>query len=177
MPLPAPITLPAACLTVEGQHVLAFDSIPPGQYVAFGPPVYLRFAFAPVIGHDLLIPAGLVEDRGWEIAAPEVYDWIETRGTQYPRADVLGLTPDGRQLNIFLKELDLAARPLAFAAPSPDEFPGLPLSLWLGAPPAEPLLPDWLLTLLERALPRYTPTEAEATASLSEIVAQITGQP
>lgn len=173
---PTPLILSATCLTAEGRHLLAFEAIPREHFPAFGPPVYLRFGFAPSVGQDYLIPRAALEDHGLEIAAPEVYEWIETRGTLFPRADVFGLTPDSRPAERFMKELDLAARPLAFAARTPDEFPGLRLSLWLGAGPTEAPLPAPLLMLLERALPRYTLTEADGSAPLAKVVARAIGE-
>ena len=147
--LAAPITVEAICAQVGAQHVLIFGEKPAGRFVSFGPPVYLRFAFAPALEGEPLIPARVVDDRGLEIAAPEAYRWIEARGALFPRADVIGLTPSGQPLQRFVKELDLAIPPVAYAARSPEEFPGLALALVLTGPSAA--LP--LLGLLARAVP------------------------
>jgi len=159
-----PMTVEAFCLTVDSHHVVVFGEELAGRIVSFGPPVHLRFAFALALGQDYLIPAKVVDDRGREIHAPETYDWIESRGAQFPRADVLGQTSAGQTLQRFLKELDLAARPLAYAAPSPQDFPGLPVSLALavGAVAIQPLL--------ARAVPSLPLAAGQPAAPLDEIV-------
>jgi hypothetical protein len=166
---PAPITVEAACLTLQAHHLLTFEALPVGRCPAFGPPVYLRFAFAPVYGSDYLVPDKIVDDRGLEISAPEAYDWLEARGDAFPRADVVGQTPQGRPLQRFVKELDLAAPPLAFAARSPDEFPGARLSFWLGASPPEALSPA-RLRLLERAVSHSLGVPASTDEQLGEFL-------
>ena len=145
--LAPPLTVEAICLTVDAQHLLVFGEKPAGRHVSFGPPVYLRFAFAPALNGDYLIPASVIDDRGQEIPAPEIYDWLEGRGTLYPRADVIGLSPAGRPLHYFMKELDLALPPVAYAARSPGEFPGVPISGLIISEAAPP-------PLLARAVPR-----------------------
>lgn len=153
--LAAPITVEAVCVAVGAQHVLVFGETPAGRFVSFGPPIYLRFAFAPALEGEPLIPACVVDDRGLEIAAPEAYDWLEARGALYPRADVIGLTPAGQPLQRFVKELDLAIPPAAYAARSPEEFPGQRLALLLAGDDAPAIS-----SLLARAVPRRSPVPA-----------------
>ena len=164
--LPVPLETAAFCLTVDSHHVLVFGGKPAGRIVSFGPPVYLRFAFAPALGHEYLIPAHVVEDRGLEIPAPEVYDWIESRGAQFPRADVVGQTPAGQPLQRFMKELDLAAPPLAYAARSPQDFPGVPVSLVLTLDQGEAAVHP----LLARAAPTLPLGAGQPAESLVESV-------
>jgi hypothetical protein len=161
----APVLVEAACAAVGSESVLLFGNVAASREPSFGPPLYLRFAFAPALGHDYLIPENVIEDRGLEIPAPDAYDWIEGRGTLFPRADVVGLTPAGQPIQRFLKELDLAAPPLAFAARAPEEFPGAQIALAVLGPDAPPLP-----ALLARAVPALTLAEAQTAAPLAEIV-------
>lgn len=179
MPMfPAPLSLDALCLSIDSHHVLVFGEGAAGRYVSFGPPVYVRFAFAPVAGREYLIPAKVVDDWGRETLAPAAYDWIEARGSAFPRADVAGLTPGGQPRQCFMKELDLASAPLAFAARSPDEFPGLLLSctLWLDAtlsPDAAALVPAPAPhPLLARAVPGYSLHPASLGGKLAGIISE-----
>ena len=75
---------------------------------AFEPPVYLRPAYKLLAGPDYLLPEEAIDDVGRRIRAPQAYDWIETHGDLFPRADVIGLRPTGERESVFMKELDLA---------------------------------------------------------------------
>ena len=162
--LAAPLVVEASCVTVDARQVVVFGEKPAGRFVSFGPPIYVRFAFAPAQAGEALIPARVVDDRGREIAAPEAYDWIEARGTLFPRADVIGLTPANRPLQRFMKELDLAVPPAAYVAQKPGEFPGRPLSLVLAeALPA-------VLPLLARAVPVHIVTSPLTGDALRDLL-------
>jgi hypothetical protein len=165
---PAPWPVEALCVTLESHFLLVFGEKPAGRFPSFGPPVYLRFAFAPALAGQPLIPARVVDDRGLEIAAPEAYTWIESRGTLFPRADVIGLTPAGQPVQCFVKELDLAAPPAVYAARSAEEFPGFPLALVLAADDA-PALPP----LLARAVPRRSLDAARPGESPAALVRRL----
>lgn len=175
--VPPPLTFSAVCLTVENHPILIFDENAAGREEAFGPPVYVRFAFAPTIGKELLVPEKVVDDWGNEFSGPEIYEWIEKRGSMFPRADVVGATPEGTLRQKFMKELDLAAAPAAFAARTANEYPGVPIALALRSDPA--VSGDLALDtappphpLLARAVPCYAvrPEALGAEASLRSLL-------
>jgi hypothetical protein len=151
----------ARCVTFESHSLLVFGKLPAGRFPAFGPPVYLRFAFAPALEGEPLIPARVVDDWGAEIVAPDTYEWIAARGKLFPRADAIGLTPSGQPLHCIMKELDLAIPPTAYAARSPEEFPGRPLAFALGGGEA-PALP----AMLAQAVPLQSFEAAQSDDAL-----------
>jgi hypothetical protein len=98
---------------------------------AFGPPAYVRPGYKLWGANDYLLPAEAIDDIGQRFQGPAAYEWIETRGDAFPRADVIGVRLSGRSESVFMKELDLAV--LALFAGSGPEAPVVKLDLALEA--------------------------------------------
>jgi hypothetical protein len=155
-----PIALDGLVVQFLDRNVLVFgpDAAAFGD-PAFGPPVYVRPAYRLWAGGDYVLPSEAIDDIGQRFQGRAAYEWIETRGDAFPRADVIGVRPSGRRESVFMKELDLAELGL-FAGAQPDG-PVVKIDLALEAlavPDGLALSPISLppeLELFERALPCY----------------------
>lgn len=144
----------------NGRHLLVYgpDAAAFGQPL-FGAPVFVRPGYRLVWEKDYLLPEMAIDDRGQRFTGNEAADWIETRGHSYPRADAIGRRPAGEQLELEMKELDLASLAL-FASARPDSA-AVPLALAIEAlavPDGYALAPieaPAALALYSRALPSY----------------------
>jgi hypothetical protein len=155
-----PIETAGVVVPFLDRHVLVFG--PQAEAFgepAFGPPAYVRPGYKLWGVNDYLLPAEAIDDIGQRFRGPLAYEWIETRGDAFPRADVIGRRPSGRPESVFMKELDLAV--LALFAGSGPEAPVVKLDLALEAlavPDGLALSPVPLPPVLElfaRALPCY----------------------
>lgn len=128
--LPPHDLLPAHCFQLNGQHYLAAGR-GAGDLAAMGEgafsPVCVRYAW-PLFGpRRPFFPAMAVDDFGALYRGLDAIDWLIAGGLLFPRSDAAGTWPDGSEDQLFVKELDLAAPPLAYAA-AEAEFPGVRLT-------------------------------------------------
>ena len=80
-----------------------------------GPSVYLRFAFVRRGVETNLFPSFLLDDWGSELRGLELYRWIDEFGEQFPRAEVFGFTQEGKELQSFLRDIEIYVRLPVFA--------------------------------------------------------------
>ncbi|MBM4425115.1 MAG: hypothetical protein FJ030_17335 [Chloroflexi bacterium] len=129
--LPPHETLPAHCFQLDGQHYLATGN-GAGALAASGQgaftPAHIRYAYPQLETRRPFFPAMAADDVGKLYRGLDSIDWLIANGLLFPRADVSGLWPDAAADQLFIKELDLAVPPLAFASPSESDFPGVPLT-------------------------------------------------
>jgi hypothetical protein len=71
------------------------------------PPLTLRCAFAELYGEAHILPALLLDDWGKEVKTLALYEWAREFGAHFPRAELFGFYPDGRETQTFLRDLDL----------------------------------------------------------------------
>jgi hypothetical protein len=154
-----PFEIAGTVVPFAGRHVLVFG--PEAQAFgepAIGPPVYVRPGYWLWGANDYLLPAEAIDDIGQRFQGPAAYEWIETRGDAFPRADVIGSRPSGRPESVFVKELDLAVLALFAGGQQPPvvkldlalEALAVPDGLALSPVPLPPVL-----ELYERAIPCY----------------------
>ncbi len=77
--------------------------------------LYLRFAFVLQGSKTLLFPAFVLDDWGSEIRSQAIYQWVRDFGDQFPRAEIFGFDADGRQVQRFMRELELTSRLVVMA--------------------------------------------------------------
>lgn len=70
-------------------------------------PVYLCFALVVRDSEVEILPESLLDDWGHEINSFYLYEWIQENGFQFPRAEIFGFDSRGKQMQCFLRELDL----------------------------------------------------------------------
>jgi hypothetical protein len=70
-------------------------------------PLYLRFLLPEVEREEGIFPAFLLDDWGQEIKSLELYEWVRENGAQFPRAEIFGIDRYGREVQAFLRELEL----------------------------------------------------------------------
>lgn len=80
--------------------------------------LFLRYALVTQGPEDHIFPALLLDDWGREIGGLRLYEWIQENGEQFPRAEVFGFEADGRETQLFLRELELYARLPCYAYPA-----------------------------------------------------------
>jgi hypothetical protein len=84
------------------------------------PPLTLRYAFAELYGEAHVLPALLLDDWGKAVKSLAIYRWVRQYGDQFPRAELFGFHPDGREAQYFLRELDLHHRYPCYAYQTPE---------------------------------------------------------
>jgi hypothetical protein len=155
-----PIEFPGLVVPFNHHHVLVYG--PDAEAFGlplFGPPVYLRPAYWLWEDQTYLLADEAIDDIGQHFHAAAAYSFIEERGDSFPRADVIGMLPDGTSRSVFMKELDLAAV-AAYAAGTPTG-PSVPLNLVLEALAVpdglalRPVDPPPGMEVFARALPTY----------------------
>jgi hypothetical protein len=72
--------------------------------------VYLAYALVTQGPGYQLLPASLLDDWGNEIDKLALYHWIRENGLRFPRAEVFGYSPTGKNEQYFLRDLELFAR-------------------------------------------------------------------
>jgi hypothetical protein len=127
----------ATLLEGEGQAVLLIGEA--------AEPLYLRFGLRELEGDGLIFPASLLDDWGREIGSLALFEWIQANGSHFPRAELFGLSAAGASRQRFLRELDLATKPVCYVARQPDT----PMPACL--PVAAILVSDAALTAPRRA--------------------------
>ncbi|MEK6575423.1 MAG: hypothetical protein AABZ58_14030 [Chloroflexota bacterium] len=129
--LPPHELLPAHCVQLSGQYYLATGD-GAGDLAALGAgafsPVFIRYAYPRFETRRPFFPAMAADDRGALYRGLDAIDWLIASGLLFPRSDAAGMGPDGSEDQLFVKELDLAVPPLAYAAATEAEFPGVRLT-------------------------------------------------
>lgn len=79
--------------------------------------VYLSYALYTMGVETHILPALALDDWGNEIKGLRLYNWIRQYGNQFPRAEVFGKSPDGKESQFFLRDLELFSRFPLYAFP------------------------------------------------------------
>ncbi len=58
---------------------------------------------------DAVIPGLFAADKGGMLVGREAWDYIQEHFQMHPRADIIGLHPNGTPAQVFLRELDFGA--------------------------------------------------------------------
>ncbi len=82
--------------------------------------LYLRYAFVTQGGEELLFPAFILDDWGSEIKSLKLYDWFNGFAPQFPRAELFGLDAAGREMQRFVRQLELYSKLPCYAYPGPN---------------------------------------------------------
>jgi hypothetical protein len=90
------------------------------------PVVYLAFALTTQGIAAQIIPSVLLDDWGKEIKGPALYEWVQEHGLRFPRAELFGYSPDGQAIQYFLRDMELFAPLVAYAAVDK----ALPIEQW-----------------------------------------------
>jgi hypothetical protein len=72
--------------------------------------VYLAYALVTQGPGYQILPASLLDDWGNEIGKLDLYHWIHENGLRFPRAEVFGYSPTGKNEQFFLRDLELFAK-------------------------------------------------------------------
>ncbi len=72
--------------------------------------LYLRYAFVTRGPEEHIFPAFLLDDWGKEVRSLQLYEWVRDYGERFPRGEIFGFERDGRDTQVFLRELELYAR-------------------------------------------------------------------
>jgi hypothetical protein len=73
-------------------------------------PLYLRFPFITRGPEDHIFPALVMDDWGNEIRSLRLYEWVRENGDRFPRGEIFGFEQDGRDTQVFLREMEIHAR-------------------------------------------------------------------
>lgn len=90
-----------------------------------------------------VIPGLFVGERGGAVTGLRAWRYMQDRWIHHPRADVVGVDPDGKAVQFFLKELDFGTRVHVFAFAAPDSFTAIGEVLRVEAEPGA-VLPELL---------------------------------
>ena len=90
------------------------------------PNVYLAFALTTQGIAAQIIPSVLLDDWGKEIKGLALYEWVQEHGLRFPRAELFGFSPDGQSCQYFLRDMELFAPIVAYAAVDKE----LPIGQW-----------------------------------------------
>lgn len=100
------------------EHALVWRSLQPA---ADDPDlVFLRFPFVTRGPGDHIFPAYVLDDFGREIRSLKMYAWVRENGDRFPRGEIFGFEADGRDTQVFLREMELLARLPCYAYATPD---------------------------------------------------------
>jgi len=128
------------------------DLIPSGETFAQGE-FLLRYAI-PTLSPPIrwIVPGLMVGERGGAFVGRKAWDYMQDRWEHHPRADVVGLDPEGEKKTYFLKELDLSAKVRTYVfRNAEDAIPFCLLDSYVAPENAE--LPE----LMAKYLPRLAP--------------------
>lgn len=114
--------------------------------------VYLAFALVTQGIAAEIVPAVLLDDWGNEIKGLALYDWVQEYGWRFPRAELFGVSPHGEATQYFLRDMELLAPLVVYAAGDKS----LPIGDWW--PVQAVLIPDETL---------FAPEPAETPADLT----------
>ena len=90
------------------------------------PSVYLAFALTTQGIAAQIIPSVLLDDWGKEIKGLGLYEWVQEHGLRFPRAELFGASPDGQSVQYFLRDMELFAPIVVYAA----EDKAMPIEQW-----------------------------------------------
>jgi hypothetical protein len=97
---------------------------------------------------DAVIPGLFAAEKGGMLVGREAWDYIQEHFQMHPRADIVGLHPNGTQAQVFLRELDFGApvRVLLYDGPTATVPGAEAQALYMGdnAPPLPDLLSKYL---------------------------------
>lgn len=79
----------------------------------------LRFPFLTRGPGDPIFPAIVVDDWGREMRTAALYAWVRENGDRFPRSEIFGFEADGRETQVFLREMELLGRLPCYAYASP----------------------------------------------------------
>lgn len=115
-----PITLRVAgsLLEEDGRSALLISDFEP-ERDAEGL-IALRFALITRGPEEHIFPAFLLDDWGNEVRGRSLFTWAYEEGDRFPRAEIFGFEQDGRETQVFLRELELYARLPCYAYRSPE---------------------------------------------------------
>ena len=102
-----------AIFDLPGGKTLVVGSVPPAlssdQPILHGALV-IRYAIPfqqpPT---EAIVPGLFAAEKGGMLVGREAWDYIQAHFQMHPRADVVGLRPNGAQAQVFLRELDFGA--------------------------------------------------------------------
>lgn len=109
--------------------------------------VYLRYALVTRGPEDHIFPSFLLDDWGNEVRGLPLYQWVYEFGDQFPRGEIFGFERDGRETQVFLRELELYARLPCYAYATRD------VALADGIVLTAVLLPDTAAAAVQRIAP------------------------
>ena len=69
--------------------------------------LFLRYALVRQGSESHVFPALLLDDWGREHNSLSLYRWIYEEGQRFPRAELFGFDAAGRQIQLFLRELEI----------------------------------------------------------------------
>jgi hypothetical protein len=72
--------------------------------------LYLRYALVTLGREEHIFPSFVMDDWGNEIRGIKLYSWIQDNGNEFPRAEIFGFESDGRETQLFARELELYAK-------------------------------------------------------------------
>ena len=121
------------------------------------PSVYLAFALTTQGIAAQIIPALLLDDWGKEIKGLALYAWVREHGLHFPRAELFGFSPAGQSIQYFLRDMELFAPVVAYAAVDK----ALPIEQWSR-------LTDGLVPALDVIAPEPTDIPDAVTGPLRE---------
>jgi hypothetical protein len=109
----------------------------------------IRYGFPKQVpATDTIIPGLFAAEKGGFLVGRAAWDYIEKNFQVHPRADVVGISPDGSEVQVFLRELDFGLPVRVFAFERPDQgVHGVQLNALLvgtDAPPVPDLLAAYL---------------------------------
>ncbi len=160
MPVPIPSlelvgeSVDGAIYDLPGGMTLAIGIVP--EALAARHPVVtgaltIRYAMPFIFpATEAVVPGLFAAEKGGILVGREAWDYIQGHFQLHPRADVIGLRPNGQQAQAFLRELDFGAPVRVLAYDRPDSTtPRAELSALVIGVDA-PAVPE----LLARYLPR-----------------------
>lgn len=135
--------LPLRCFRYNGySYLIAGPNAPDWAGLldthAFAP-VYARYAYRRVGTRQLFFPTVAADDRGQLHKGLELMDWLSNFGLLYPRADTEGVWLDGREDQLFIKELDLGEPQSVYVSAGGALFPGERLAAAIELSPGRPI--------------------------------------
>lgn len=98
----------------NGRSALLLRDPAPGKDAA--DLLYLHYALVTLGREELIFPALLVDDWGAEVRGLKLYRWVREHGNEFPRATIFGFEADGRETQVFLRELELYVTLPVYAA-------------------------------------------------------------
>lgn len=80
--------------------------------------LYLRFAFVLRGVETHIFPAELLDDWGNAVTGWALYEWVLEYADQFPRAEIFGFDGQGREMQCFLRDLEVMEPVRCYAYPT-----------------------------------------------------------